>query len=590
MNKVNLVTIDTDVLIIGGGLAGCMAAIKAAETKDLQVTLVDKSNTIASGCAASGIDHLWAYIPPIHEKMGYSIEDMAEDHRIGMAGGFFRKDLFMLVASTIYERVLDLERFGINFRYEDSKAPGKFRIVPQFHSVPTSFNFDGKPLKTKLTAEAKRRGVKIINRVQMTDLITTKGQISGAVGVGTRTGDVYSFRTKAAVLASGRINRISRNPTGVDFNTRLPSPFSGDGASMATRAGISTINAEFLSNRLIVPCANYSPNYGDPKNTVQPAARIIDGEGNVLVSRDYFYDWEKLGIEPLNIPENRRKWMEDFRKWHIEKRSLSKRIANGEGPFYLDMSEATDEEKDYIRWSISNEAKGTQFLRYFEDEEGLDLRENAQEYAGWGDRELAGFSGKGIWIDKETETEIRNLFASGDEVGGFPFQSAPGAIAMGWYAGNMAAKRAREEKSLLPAGDNDAMKTRRQLCHDILTRKQGFYWKEVELYVQHVIDFYCGSVRGEGLLQRGLERLDYARQQGIFRAENPHELARALEVMSIIDNAELVFRSSIERKESRPSHGFLRSDYPEQDDKNFFVFLAISKENGDFVIERKPIA
>ena len=96
-------------------------------------------------------------------------------------------------------------------------------------------------------------------------------------------------------------------------------------------------------------------------------------------------------------------------------------------------------------------------------------------------------------------------------------------------------------------------------------------------------------MRGEGLLQRGLERLDYARQQGIFRAENPHELARALEVMSIIDNAELVFRSSIERKESRPSHGFLRSDYPEQDDKNFFVFLAIRKENGDFVIERKPI-
>jgi succinate dehydrogenase/fumarate reductase flavoprotein subunit len=161
MNTVNLVTLDTDVLIIGGGLAGCMAAIKAAETKDLLVTLVDKSNTIASGCAAAGIDHLWAYIPPIHEKMGYSIEDMAEDHRIGMAGGFFRKDLFMLVASIIYERVLDLERFGINFRYEDSTAPGKFRIVPQFHSVPTSFNFDGKPLKTKLTAEAKRRGVKI---------------------------------------------------------------------------------------------------------------------------------------------------------------------------------------------------------------------------------------------------------------------------------------------------------------------------------------------------------------------------------------------------------------------------------------------
>jgi succinate dehydrogenase/fumarate reductase flavoprotein subunit len=357
---------------------------------------------------------------------------------------------------------------------------------------------------------------------------------------------------------------------------------------MATRAGISTINAEFLSNRLLVPSANYSPNYGDPKNTVQPAARIIDGEGNVLVSRDYFYDWEELGNKPLDVAENRRKWMEDFRKWHIEKRNLSKRIANGEGPFYLDMAEATDEEKDYIRWSISNEAKGTQFLRYFEDEEGLDLRENAQEYAGWGDRELAGYSGKGIWVDSNTETEIRNLFAGGDEIGGVPFQSAPGALAIGWYAGDMAAGRAWEEKVLLPASD-DVVKVRRQLCHDILTRKKGFYWKEVELYVQHVIDFYCGSVRGEGLLKRGLERLEYARQHGAFRAENPHELARALEVMSIIDNAELVFRSSIERKESRPSHGFLRSDYLEQNDKQFFAFLAIKKENGRFIINKKPV-
>ena len=187
-----------------------MAAIKAAEEKDLRVTLVEKSNTMASGCAASGIDHIWSYIPPIHEKTGYTMEDMAEDHRQGVAFGFLRKDLFDLVAGTMYERVLDLERFGLNFRYEDSHIPGRFRVVPQFHSVPTSFNFDGKLLKLKLTQEAKRRGVSIINRVQMTDLVKTNGQISGAVGIGTRTGDIYSFKAKVVVLSSGRSNRLSR--------------------------------------------------------------------------------------------------------------------------------------------------------------------------------------------------------------------------------------------------------------------------------------------------------------------------------------------------------------------------------------------
>ena len=90
--------------------------------------------------------------------MGYTLEDMAEDHRQGTAFGFFRKDLFMLVAGTMYQRVLDLEKFGIKFRYEDSKAPGKFRVVDQFHSVPAAFNFDGEPLKPTLTREAENEG------------------------------------------------------------------------------------------------------------------------------------------------------------------------------------------------------------------------------------------------------------------------------------------------------------------------------------------------------------------------------------------------------------------------------------------------
>ena len=84
MAEINIVPVETDVLIIGGGLAGCMAAIKAAEEEGLKVTLVDKSNTKSSGCTASGIDHLWGYIPMIHEKMGYTLEDMAEDHRVGI--------------------------------------------------------------------------------------------------------------------------------------------------------------------------------------------------------------------------------------------------------------------------------------------------------------------------------------------------------------------------------------------------------------------------------------------------------------------------------------------------------------------------
>lgn len=588
MPGLNVVPVETDVLIIGGGLAGCMAAIKAAESQDLRVTLVDKSNTMRSGCAASGIDHTWAYIPPVHEKMGYTIEDMAEDHRQVISYGFFRRDLFYLVAGTNYERVLDLERWGVNFRYEDSKAPGKFRIVPQFHSVPTSFNFDGGPLKPVLTEEAEKRGVAITNRVQMTDLVTADGQISGAVGVNVRTGDIYFFKTKAVVLSSGRSNRLSRNPTGFDFNTRMPSPMSGDGTSMAIRAGLPVINIEFLSNILgPAACGNYNPNYGDPRNTVQPAARIIDGQGNVIVPRTRFYDWENLGKEKWT-EEVRRRWIEERKASRGVKRDLAKRLAQGEGPFYLDFSEATDEEIDYIEWSIRNEGKGNQFMRYLQDEEGADLRKNKQEYAGLWPREISGTAAKGLWVSKDLETEITNLFAAGDEVAGLPWQASSGAFAQGWYAGEVAAKRARKQKGFLPLSE-ETMKARNELCTEMLNRKTGFYWKEVEIGVQNLMDFYCGDVRSEAMLKRGLERLEDAKAAPM-KAENPHELGRCLDVKSIIDNAELVLRSSLERRESRPiPFGFHRADFPEQDDENWLVFLAIRKEpDGTFSFSKIP--
>jgi succinate dehydrogenase/fumarate reductase flavoprotein subunit len=588
MADLNVIRMETDVLVIGGGLAGCMAAINAAGAGDLKVTLTDKSNTVASGCAASGIDHFWSYIPPLHEKMGYTLEDMAEDHRVGIAFGLFRKDLFMLVAGTMYERMLDLEKWGINFRYEDSKAPGKFRIVDQFHSVPAAFNFDGAPLKPTLTKEAKRRGVTILNRVQMTDLITADGHIAGAVGVGTRTGDVYFIKAKAIVLSAGRSNRLSRNQTGFDFNTRLPASLSGDGTSMAVRVGLPIINSEFLGSRLLAPCGNYNPNYGDPRNTVQPAARIVDNEGAVIAPRTQFYDWENLGKEPFDAAESRRRWLEERKIWRGGRSTLPKRVAQGEGPFYLDFTEATEYEADYIKWSIKNEGKGTQFMRYFEGEEGLDLRGNPQEYSGWANRELSGTAAKGLWVTKDLETDIKNLFGAGDEVGGLPWAAGPGAVTMGWHAGEMAASRAREQKGFLPASE-DTMKARRELCSAIVNRDRGFHWKELELYIQNLMDFYCGDVRGESMLKRGLERLEYARHAPL-KAENAHELARCLDVMSIMDSAELVLRASIERKESRPSHDFRRTEYPEQDNANWLVFLTAQRgPAGTFTFKKIPI-
>jgi succinate dehydrogenase/fumarate reductase flavoprotein subunit len=111
----------------------------------------------------------------------------------------------------------------------------------------------------------------------------------------------------------------------------------------------------------------------------------------------------------------------------------------------------------------------------------------------------------------------------------------------------------------------------------------------VQLYVQNLMDFYCGDVRGGGLLARGLERLETAREAPL-RAENPHELARALEVMSIVDNAELTLRACLERKETRPAFDYYRGDYPDQDDEQWLAFLVARREGRSFAFRKVPVA
>ena len=252
------------------------------------------------------------------------------------------------------------------------------------------------------------------------------------------------------------------------------------------------------------------------------------------------------------------------------------------------MSQATDEEVDHIEWSIRNEGKGTQFLRYFLGEEKADLRKNPQEYGGFWPREISGTAAKGLWVDSNLETEVRNFFAAGDEVAGLPWQASTGAFTQGWAAGEIAADRAADQGEFL-AVDEETVQARIQMCSDIINRERGFHWREVETGVQNLMDFYCGDIRSAKMLKRGLERLEDARTAPL-KAENPHELGRCLDVKSIIDNAELVLRSSLERTESRPiPFGFRRADYPDQDDANWKMFLAIrKKEDGRFGFEKLP--
>jgi len=223
-------------------------------------------------------------------------------------------------------------------------------------------------------------------------------------------------------------------------------------------------------------------------------------------------------------------------------------------------------------------------MRYFQGEEGFDLKNTRQEYAGYGCLESS--PGKGLWVNRDFETGIRNLFTAGDDVAGFIIGLASaGALAGGWLAGENAAKRALDQPDFLPMPE-EQLYMRKEMCLQMMNSKRGFFWKEIELYVQNLMDFYCGATRSEGMLKRGLERLEYA-QNAQIKSESPHELARSLEVKTIMENAEMVLRASLERKESRPApFGFVRADYPKKDDKDWKYFLGIQKKDGEFIFPK----
>jgi succinate dehydrogenase/fumarate reductase flavoprotein subunit len=582
-NQIQVIPVETDVLIIGGGLAGCMAAIKAAE-HGTRVAIAEKANTENSGCAGTGIDHSWAYIPPVHGPLGYTLNDMMEDHIGGVCSGMVNQDLLYMAVSQNYDRMLDLERFGINIRYEDSSLPGKFRVVTQFHSIPTSFNFDGRNLKLQLTREAKRRGVEIYNRVMMTDLLSRDGEVAGAVGIGVRDGNIYSFKAKSVVLSTGRSTRMTRSASGPRHNLRVPAEDTGDGKAMALRAGVGVINMELLTG-LWFNIGGNEINLGSPRNTTQPAGSITGPNGEVFVPRTQFYDWSNLGKEKIDAAAVRRQWLQT-RQPPPDYFALRKQ---GKGPFFLDLTSGTEEEIEYIKWSIRNEGKGYFWLDYVTREEDFDFRRDKLEYLP-NTRELSIAQAGGLVVDNNLETELRGLFAAGDEVGGVPFSSSPGAFTMGWHAGDRSALRA-QGKSSQPETDGKEVELLKSLCSEILGRKHGIHWTDLELAVQQIMDYYCSDERSESYLKRGLERLDQLRAETSLKADNAHELGRCLEVRSIIENAEMVMRASVERRESRrqPTR-FTRVEYPERDDINFLCFLSQKLVNGKIAFSKIPLS
>jgi succinate dehydrogenase/fumarate reductase flavoprotein subunit len=542
----------TDVLCIGGGIAGLMAAIRAREV-GAEVIVAEKGNTLHSGRGRAGNDHFWCYIPEVH---GLDMEAFLKECLKGPKLRLMQAGTGMRVLRTFLEKSFDIvqlwDTWGIPMKYQ-----GRWEFAG--HSFPgdvlTHLKYGGLKQKRILTEKALEKGAQILNRVMIFDLLCGNDGIIGAIGINTREHRVIVVQAKAVILGTGFVDRL--------YPPQVPGWFAsvaggltltGDGRAMTYRAGADIVGPE-------IPRRHVGPRYFARYGQATWVGVLRDPQdkpiGPYVVKPDKTYG--------DMTPEVRGTLLEDYMK-------------SGEGPVYMDCRGISDEDYEYMMYWMVHE--GNSSLLDFMKEEGIDIRRHPVEFQVY--HMLP--EGK-IWINERAETSMKGLYAAGDEsMGGI----GPSAT-YGWIAGDNAAvyatgapppdiDRAREE-----------IENKKAMVSEMCTRTVGPDWKETNIALQQIMQDYAGAVRSETLLKAGLSYLRRLKKKAAteMMARNAWELTRCLETLNLLDLGELVFIAANERKETRGLHN--RPDYPLTDPMLEGKGLFVKQVGGEPVLEWRNI-
>ncbi len=526
-----------DVLCIGGGIAGLMAAIQASES-GAKVIVAEKANTLRSGSAGMGNDHFQCYIPEVHGDFEFFWNELFYGQLVDILRKMGR-DYVRFWFENSFE-VLNLwDKWGIPMKYE-----GKYEFAG--HGFPgkqlNHLKFSGSNQKPVLTKETRKRGAEILNRVMIFDLLKgSNDNIIGAVGISTREDKMYVFEAKAVVLGTGGCVGVYPSVSvGADNNRGGPISVSGDGRAMAYRAGVGLRNPE-LNRRHAGP--KYLFRYGQATWVGVLRDRAGKPVGPYLTKPVRRY--HDMAIE-VN-----KGIFEEYRK-------------SGKGPIYMDMHGISPADLEYMLHWLRNE--GNSGLIQGLLDEGLDLSKTALEFQTSDLMVEAG-----VMANHRGETAVKGLYAAGDEV----WATISHAAVMGKSAGENAAKYAKRARGGSIDDKKSEIEEKKARLEEIRARKEGPHWQEANSALQQLMMDYCGFVRSENLLSAGLDnvlRLKKKAQDGLM-AENPHDLMLCLQVLNKIDVGELILVGAMDRKETRELH--VRSDYgltdPLLGDKNHIV-------------------
>ncbi|MDT5010243.1 MAG: hypothetical protein QOH57_1860, partial [Mycobacterium sp.] len=535
--------LDCDVLVIGGGTAGIMAALTAAE-HGAQVLLLDKAHVRHSGALAMGMDGVNnAVIPGKADPEDYVAEiTRAND-------GIVNQRTVYQTATRGFAMVQRLERYGVKFE-KDEHGEYAVRRVHRSGSYVLPMP-EGKDIKKALyrvlRQRANREKIRIENRVMPVRVLTEdqdeRGdgkkvrRAVGAAGFNTRTGEFVAVAAKAVVLATGACGRLGLPASGYLYGTYENPTNAGDGYSMAYHAGAELSGIEcFQVNPLIKdyngPACAYVAN---PFGGYQ-----VNAQGERFVDSDY---WS--GQMMAEVKEE---------------------IESARGPIYLKVSHLPDETLtalENILHTTERPTRGT-----FHANRGHDYRTHDVEMHISEIGLCSGHSASGVWVDEHARTTVPGLYAAGD-MACVPHNYMIGAFVYGDLAGEHAASTLGDVP--LPESlPSSQLRDAHELIYRSLRHPDGPPQTQVEYKLRRFVNDYVAPPKTGTKLSIAVQTFERMREEvAQIGARTPHELMRAVEVTFIRDCAEMAARASLTRTESRWGLYHQRADLPARDDEHW---------------------
>lgn len=544
--------IEVDILVVGGGTAGPLAAIKAKQkAPHLRVLLLDKANVKRAGAIAEGMDSVNNAVIP-----GYATPEQYVKEITIANDGIVNQASINAYATRSFDMIKELDGWGVKFEKDET---GDYAVKKVHHlgsyvlPMPEGYN-----VKKVLFKQIRKVGVEVSNRLTTTRLLVGEdGRIAGAMALESRTGDFVIIRAKAVVLCTGAAGRLGLPSSGYLFGTYENPTNAGDGYSMAYHAGAELSGLEcFQINPLIKDyngpaCAYVTGPFG---------GYTVNAKGERFIRSDYWSGQMMLEF-----------WRE---------------LEGGNGPVFLKLDHLADETVTKIEDVLHVTERPTRGI--FHEGRGVDYRHDLVEMHISEIGLCGGHSASGVWVDENARTTVPGLYAAGD-LCNVAHNYMLGAMVFGKIAGEDAVDFIEGKEHALV--DQEQIENERERIFAPLAREDGIAPTQIEYKLRRMVNDYLQPPKVTAKMEIGLKRFAEIRADlDRMKARNPHELMRAMEVHAILDCAELAAKASLYRTESRWGLYHYRTDFEGRNDAEWFNFVEIRKgADGQPELFKRPV-